>query len=88
MSVSISSNTQYIINNKEYRCPKCSLIPSINIFTSENKLYMSIKCTNNHNLSKSFDEMINITKNDPISKYSCVICENEKKFSNVFYYFP
>ena len=44
MSVSISSNTQYIINNKEYRCPKCSLIPFINIFTNENKLFMSTNC--------------------------------------------
>ena len=86
MSVSISSNTQYIINNKEYRCPKCSLIPFINIFTNENKLYISTKCTNNHNYSKSFDEIQTIFKTIPISKYSCVLCENEKKFSNVYYY--
>ena len=57
MSISISSNTQNIINNKEYRCPKCSLIPFINIFTNENKLFMSMKCTNNHYYSKTFDEM-------------------------------
>ena len=49
MSVSISSNTQIIANdNKEFRCPKCSKIPFINIFTNENKLFMSMKCTNNH----------------------------------------
>ena len=63
MSFSISSNTQYIINNKEYRCPKCSLIPFINIFNNENKLFMSTKCTNNHNYSKPFDEMEKNFKN-------------------------
>ena len=89
MSVSISSNTQIIIdNNKEYRCPKCSLIPFINIFTNENKLFMSIKCTNNHNYSKTFDEMEKISKINPISNYSCALCKNEnnKKLSNVYYY--
>ena len=48
MSVSLSSKTQNITNNKEYRCPKCYLIPFINIFYDENKLFMSTKCTNNH----------------------------------------
>ena len=45
MSVSIFSKTQKIIANdyKEFRCPKCSIIPFINIFTNENKLFMSIK---------------------------------------------
>ena len=41
MSVSISSKTQNANQNKEYRCPKCSIIPFINIFTSENKIFMS-----------------------------------------------
>ena len=89
MSVSNSSDTQKIfINDKEYRCPKCSLIPFFNIFTKENKLFMSIKCTNDHNYSKTFDEMENIIKTFPISNYSCVSCkiENNKKFSNVYYY--
>ena len=86
MSFSISSKTQYILNNKEYRCPKCSLIPFINIFTTENKLYISTKCTNNHNYLKSFDEIQTIFKTIPISNYFCVLCENEKKFSNVYYY--
>ena len=87
MSISISSNTQTINNNnKEYRCPKCLLIPFINIFTNENKLFMSIKCTNNHSYSKTFDEMEKISKTNPISNYSCVLCENEnnKKLSNVY----
>ena len=58
MSISISSNTQKnIINTNEYRCPKCSLIPFINISSNNNQLFMSIKCTNNHNYSKPFDEM-------------------------------
>ena len=81
MSVSISLNTQTIIeDNKEYRCPKCSLIPFINIFTNENKLFMSIKCTNNHNYSKTFDEMEKISKTNSISNYSCALCENYKNF--------
>ncbi len=38
MSISISSNTQNnIIENKEFRCPKCSLIPFINISSNNNK---------------------------------------------------
>ena len=87
MSDSISSITQKIINdNKEYRCPKCSIIPFINIFTNENKLFMSIKCTNNHNYSKTFDEMEKISKTNPILNYSCALCESEKKFSKVYYY--
>ena len=88
MSISISSKTQNITNNKEYRCPKCYLIPFINIFFNENKLFMSTKCTNNHIYSKPFDEMQIITKTNLISNYSCVLCENEKnnKISNVFYY--
>ena len=87
MSVSFSSNTLAINNNnKEYRCPKCSIIPFINIFTNENKLFMSTKCTNNHNYSKTFDEMEKISKTNSISNYSCPLCENDKKLSNVYYY--
>ena len=86
MSVSKSSKTKNIIQNKEYRCPKCSIIPFINIFTKGNKLFMSTKCTNNHNYSKPFDEIENISKT--ISNYSCFLCQNEnnKQFSKVFYY--
>ena len=87
MSVSISSNTKIIVNDKkEYRCPKCSIIQFINIFTKENKLFMSMKCTNNHNYSKSFDEMEKISKTNSISNYSCSLCESEKKLSNILYY--
>ena len=77
MSVSISSKTQNVIQNKEYRCPKCSIIPFINIFINENKLFMSTKCTNNHNYLKSFDEMEKMIKTNPISNYSCVLCEKK-----------
>ena len=88
MSVSISSNTQIIANdNKEFRCPKCSIIPFINIFTNENKLFMSTKCTNNHNYLKTFDEMEKISKTNPISNYTSALCENEKKLSNIHNYF-
>ena len=55
MSVSISLYTQKIIYDKEYKCPKCLIIPFIKIFKSENKLFISTKCTNNHNYSKPFD---------------------------------
>ena len=87
MSISISSNTQIIANdNKEFRCPKCSIIPFINIFTNENKLFMSMKCTNNHDYSNTFDEMEKISKTNPISNYSCALCESDKKLSNIHYY--
>ena len=88
MSVSISSNTQKIVYDKEYRCPKCSIIPFINIFTNENKLFISTKCANNYNYLKPFDEMQIMSKTNPISNNLCVLCENEnnKQPSNVFYY--
>ena len=91
MSFSISSKTQNILNIQEYRCPKCSLIPFINIFNKENKLFMSTKCTNNHNYLKFFDEMQIMSKTNPISNYCCNLCENrnnenKKILSNVFYY--
>ncbi len=88
MSVSINSNTQALINNdKEYRCPKCLLIPFINIFSNENKLFMSIKCTNNHNYSKTFDEMKNILETNQISYYYCILCECEKKKNFLMFIF-
>ena len=45
-----------------------------------------MKCTNNHNYSKTFDEMEKISKTNPISNYSCPLCESEKKLSNIHYY--
>ena len=57
MSITMSLKTENVINNKEFRCPKCSIIPFINIFINENKLFMSTKCTNNHEYSKPFDEI-------------------------------
>ena len=91
MSVSISSNSQLKFNNKEYRCPKCSLVPFINLSNIDNKLFMSIKCitNNNHNDSKPFDEMEKMCT-CPISNNTCINCENEnkinKKLSNIFFY--
>ena len=85
-SFSMSSITQNKINNKEYRCPKCSIIPFFNIFLNENKLFMSSKCTNNHNYSKPFDEMQSMLKTNPISNSICDLCGNNKQLSNIFYY--
>ena len=49
MCFSINSNIKIMINNnKKFRCPKCSIIPFINIFTN----VMSMKCTNNHIIQK------------------------------------
>ena len=90
MSFSISSNSQIIFNNQEFRCPKCSLIPFINILNNENQIFMEIKCTNNHNYFKPFDEMKILCKSNKISKYSCFSCENKneenKNNFSVFYY--
>ena len=39
MSISISSNThKNLIDNKEFRYPKCSLNPFINISSNNNKI--------------------------------------------------
>jgi len=93
MSVSISSNSQIKYNYKEYRCPKCFLVPFINLSNINNKLYMSIKCitNDNHNDSKPFDEMEKMCTY-PISNNTCINCESEnkenKKLSNIFFYCP
>ena len=89
MSISISSNTQKnIIDNKEFRCPKCLLIPFINISTNNNKLFMYIQCTNNHKYSNSFDEIQIMCKTNSILNNLCNVCENEKNKnnSNILYY--
>ena len=64
--------------NREFRCPQCYLIPFINITNTENKLIISIKCTNDHNDSKSFEEMLNLCL---ISNYSCFSCLNENRIN-------
>ena len=53
MSISISKLSLNSENNqlKEYRCPKCSTIPLFKVFTNDNKLFISAKCTNNHSYS-------------------------------------
>ena len=90
MSISLNNfNNLLILTNYEYRCPKCSLVPFINILTNENKLFMSTKCINNHIYLKPFEEMKIMCKTSPITKNSCAICENKNKkkiFSNNFYY--
>ncbi len=88
MSISINSNTKHIINTKVYRCPKCYLIPFINISTNNNKLVMEIKCTNNHKDSRPFDQMQIFLKNESIFNKSCIVCENEnnKNIFNILYY--
>ena len=73
-------------NNNEYRCPKCSLVPFIELSTIENSLFMSTKCTNNHCYSKLFEEMQNLCKKSPISNSFCESCEIENKLSEMFYY--
>ena len=75
----------------EYRCPKCSLIPFINVTFNENNLFMTSKCTNNHNYSNSFDEMKKMLTQNPIKNNICEQCENEnknknKKINDIYYY--
>ena len=79
------------IENKivEYRCPKCSLIPFINVSFNENNLVMATKCTNNHNYSNSFDELKKILTQHPIINNICEKCEIEnknKKINDIYYY--
>ena len=79
------------IKLKEYRCPKCSLVPFINISINENRLIMTTKCTNNHNYSNSFDEMRKMCIENPLVNFICDNCEIEKKDKNkenneIYYY--
>ena len=48
MSESISKISQILINNQEYRCPKCYLIPFIEVTIDQNKITMNTKCVNGH----------------------------------------
>ena len=87
MSISLSTNSLKIINDQDYRCPKCSLVPFIYISNNENKLFMSIKCTNNHIYSKNFNEMQIMCRKSQISNCICDKCEIEnKKNSNISFY--
>ena len=86
MSFSISSKTQIQFNNQEYRCPKCSLIPFIQIINEDNKILMETKCLNNHIYSKPFDEMQKLCKFSPISNCICDLCEEkDKKIYLIFF---
>ena len=84
MSFQISSISSNQNNNQEYRCPKCSLIPFIQIINEDNKVLMETKCLNNHIYSKPFDEMQKLCKYSPISNCICDNCE--QNLSNFFYY--
>ena len=86
--IDISSKSQIQFNNQEYRCPKCSLIPFIQIINEDNKVLMETKCLNNHIYSKPFDEMQKLCKFSPISNCICENCEekDKKKLTNIFYY--
>ena len=87
MSISLSTNSHQIIKDQDYRCPKCSLVPFIYISNDENKLFMSIKCTNNHIYSKNFDEMQIMCRKNQISNCICDKCKIEnKKNSNISFY--
>ena len=84
MSFSFSSNSQAEFENYDMICPKCSLVPFINISNDENNLFMSIKCINDHNETNYFDKMENKCKSSSISNYLCVSCKN--RLNNIFYY--
>ena len=90
MSFTLFSTRSLIVSkSQEYRCPKCSLIPFIDISINQNKLYMSTKCTNNHKYSKPYEEMEMMCKSSPILNYTCELCEDYKEskmFSNIYFY--
>ena len=75
----LSSNSEIENKIEEYRCQICSLIPFIYVTFDENKLFMTTKCTNNHNYSNSFDEMKKMLTQNPIANNICEKCENENK---------
>ena len=67
------------IMEKELRCPKCSLIPIIEIKLEGNRLFISTKCTNNHCYNVPFEKMEMLFKTSPISKNICASCTNENR---------
>ena len=85
--LSLNTNNNDGNNIKEYRCPKCSTIPFIQISNNENKMYMSINCTNNHNYTKTFDEMKKLLDYNSINNNKCKICLNENKNNTEICYY-
>ena len=66
------------------RCPKCYLTPLIFNENSENDLYITLKCQNNHTIYKPIKEFYNESKNFQSSLIKCKNC-NEINNSNLFY---
>ena len=75
MSESMSQNSQIPINNQEYRCPTCYLIPFIEVTIDQNVITMNTQCVNGHSFTDSFDNMKLSCKNN--ENYYCQLCINE-----------
>jgi hypothetical protein len=58
----------------ECRCPKCFLIPFINVFVKDHKLMMEISCINGHKYLSEFEEIYKKTKIN-LDKIKCYKCD-------------
>ena len=71
---------------KEFRCPKCYLIPFIQLYAKKNNLIMKIKCINNHEFTNSIKELENKIEEKSLNKIICNKCKvNIKKELEFFY---
>ncbi len=77
MSESLSKISEIPITNQEYRCPKCHLIPFIEVTIDQNKITMNTKCVNGHSFTDTIDKMQLSCKNN--ADYYCQLCVNKNE---------
>ena len=81
----METNNQTKFNkNNIPRCPKCSLIPLIEIINENNQAFINYKCENKHEGKMSLEAFIEDSKKNSIFKIKCQKCQKEpddkKKF--------
>ena len=63
--------------NNILRCPKCFLIPLIELINDEKQLFIKYKCENNHEEKILLEEFIKNSKMNSIYKNKCKKCQKE-----------
>jgi len=74
----METNNQTKFNkNNIPRCPKCSLIPLIEIINDNNQAFINFKCENKHEGKMSLEAFIEDSKKNSIFKIKCQKCQKE-----------
>ena len=64
------------------RCPKCSLIPSITIFYSKEKPFITYECQNKHQDTLSLENYINLPIKSSLINTNCEECKKNQNEGN------